>query len=96
MPLNTLEEFLKEAKKYINYENALESEKLKWQKIKIDNKVQCKQKRTNHLSQMTNRLTKLCQSMKVHSQGRIMNEIMNMELKDVDLDIPKLLRIVNG
>lgn len=34
--------------------------------------------------------------MKVHSQGRIMNEIMNMELKDVDLDVPKLLRIVNG
>lgn len=30
------------------------------------------------------------------SRGRILNEIMNLELKDVDLDVLKPLRIRNG
>ena len=30
------------------------------------------------------------------SKGRILNEIMNLELKDVGLDVPDSLRIGNG
>ena len=93
---------MKKAEKYINYKNVLEARKLKSSKKQNTQKTETQTK--NYKLPQSNEGTTYKVRTKIDdyytplnaSQGRILNEIMNMESKDIDLDVPKPLRTGNG
>ena len=100
-PLKTLEELLIKAKKYIKYENVLETEKLKMAK-NHNAKIGTTQAKSDKLFKLDDKSTyKVRSKYKEYtfldvSQGRILNEIMNEALKDVGLNVLEPLKAGNG
>lgn len=91
---------MKKAEKYINFENVLDIGKLKTtenQNVQ-KNTTQTKNDKSTKLDERSTYKARPKYdeySPLIASRGRILNEIMNVVLKEVSLDVSKLLSIGN-